>query len=108
MRRYVEFLLSLNLHDDSLFSKLLMIDYVGVLLTIGACTMIMLPLVWVSNGLTTIRVSNSQQGGVSFPWRSAIVLGPLCAGIVAVGLFCVWEAKVAKLPLIPSRSICTA
>lgn len=82
-----------------------MIDYVGVLLTVGSCTMIMLSLVWVSDNLATIRLSDFQQGGVSFPWTSAIILGPLCAGIVAAGLFCIWEAKVAKLPLIPSRSI---
>lgn len=52
MRRYVSSRYFLVSHDDSLSSKLLMIDYVGVLLTVGACTMIMLPLVWVSNGFS--------------------------------------------------------
>ncbi|KAE9390123.1 MFS general substrate transporter [Gymnopus androsaceus JB14] len=82
----VVFILPLKPVQGDMRSKLLMIDYVGVLLTLGACTMIMLPLVW---------------GGVTFPWSSAIVLGPLCAGIVTVGIFCVWETKGAKLPLIP-------
>ncbi|KAJ3714748.1 MFS general substrate transporter [Lentinula raphanica] len=80
------FLLPLKPVQGDMRSKLLMIDYVGVLLTLGACTMIMLPLVW---------------GGVTFPWNSAIILGPLVAGIVAVGVFCVWESKAAKLPLVP-------
>ncbi|KAE9398873.1 MFS general substrate transporter [Gymnopus androsaceus JB14] len=82
----VVFALPLKPVQGNIRSKLLMIDYVGVLLTLGACTMIMLPLVW---------------GGVTFPWNSAIVLGPLCAGIVAIGIFCVWETKAAKLPLVP-------
>ncbi|KAE9398876.1 MFS general substrate transporter [Gymnopus androsaceus JB14] len=82
----VVLILPLKPVQGNMRSKLLMIDYVGVLLTLGACTMIMLPLVW---------------GGVTFPWNSAIVLGPLCAGIVAIGIFCVWETKAAKLPLIP-------
>ncbi|KAJ4471407.1 MFS general substrate transporter [Lentinula aciculospora] len=80
------YLLPLKPVQGDMRSKLLMIDYVGVFLTLGACTMIMLPLVW---------------GGVTFPWNSAIVLGPLIAGVVAVGMFCVWESKVARLPLVP-------
>ncbi|KIK56164.1 hypothetical protein GYMLUDRAFT_47377 [Collybiopsis luxurians FD-317 M1] len=80
------FILPLKPVTGSMRSKLLMIDYVGVFLTLATSVMIMLPLVW---------------GGVTFPWGSAVVLGPLCAGIVAAGIFCFWEAKVAKLPLIP-------
>ncbi|GAW02960.1 MFS general substrate transporter [Lentinula edodes] len=79
-------LLPLKPVQGDMRSKLLMIDYVGVFLTLAACTMIMLPLVW---------------GGVTFPWKSAIVLGPLIAGIVAVGIFCLWESRVARLPLVP-------
>ncbi|KAJ3890263.1 major facilitator superfamily domain-containing protein [Lentinula edodes] len=80
------FLLPLKPVQGDMRSKLLMIDYVGVFLTLAACTMIMLPLVW---------------GGVTFPWNSAVVLGPLIAGIVAVGMFCLWESKAARLPLVP-------
>ncbi|KAJ3865081.1 MFS general substrate transporter [Lentinula novae-zelandiae] len=80
------FLLPLKPVQGDMHSKLLMIDYVGVFLTLAACTMIMLPLVW---------------GGVTFPWNSAVVLGPLIAGIVAVGMFCLWESKAARLPLVP-------
>ncbi|KAJ4467850.1 major facilitator superfamily domain-containing protein [Lentinula lateritia] len=83
------FLLPLKPVQGDMRSKLLMIDYIGVFLTLAACTMIMLPLVW---------------GGVTFPWNSAVVLGPLIAGIVAVGMFCLWESKAARLPLVPSIS----
>ncbi|KAJ3848755.1 MFS general substrate transporter [Lentinula lateritia] len=82
----ISILLPLKPVQGDMRSKLLMIDYVGVFLTLAACTMIMLPLVW---------------GGVTFPWKSAIVLGPLIAGIVAVGIFCLWESRVARLPLVP-------
>ncbi|KAF9063669.1 major facilitator superfamily domain-containing protein [Rhodocollybia butyracea] len=82
----VVFLLPLKPVQGNMRSKLLMIDYVGVILTLAACTMIMLPLIW---------------GGVEFAWNSAVVLGPLCSGIVCIGIFCVWEIKAARLPLIP-------
>ncbi|KAJ3748316.1 MFS general substrate transporter [Lentinula detonsa] len=82
----IVFLLPLKPVQGDARRKLLMIDYVGVFLTLAACTMIMLPLVW---------------GGTTFPWTSGVILGPLIAGIVVVGLFCVWESKVARLPLVP-------
>ncbi|KAF9063670.1 major facilitator superfamily domain-containing protein [Rhodocollybia butyracea] len=82
----VVFLLPLKPVQGSIRSKLLMIDYIGVGLTLAGCTMIMLPLIW---------------GGVEFSWSSPIVLGPLCAGIVCIGIFCIWEIKAARLPLVP-------
>ncbi|EEB94888.1 hypothetical protein MPER_06227, partial [Moniliophthora perniciosa FA553] len=48
--------------------------------------MIMLPLIW---------------GGVTFPWSSAVVLAPLCSGFFVLVLFCLWEWKGAKLPIVP-------
>lgn len=44
------------------------------------------------------------QGGVTFPWSSPIVLAPLFAGAVTVALFCLWEWKGARLPIVPSMS----
>ncbi|THH09774.1 hypothetical protein EW145_g1785 [Phellinidium pouzarii] len=41
------------------------------------------------------------QGGITFPWSSAIVLGTLISGCVIVALFCIWEWKGAKLPIVP-------
>ncbi|KAJ3982250.1 MFS general substrate transporter [Lentinula detonsa] len=66
--------------------KLKIIDYIGILLTVGGCTLIMLPLIW---------------GGVTYPWNSVVVLAPLCCGMFVVVLFCLWEWKVAKLPIVP-------
>ncbi|KAJ4000462.1 MFS general substrate transporter [Lentinula boryana] len=66
--------------------KLRIIDYTGILLTVGGCTLIMLPLIW---------------GGVTYPWNSVVVLAPLCCGMFVVVLFCLWEWKVAKLPIVP-------
>ncbi|TCD66867.1 hypothetical protein EIP91_000821, partial [Steccherinum ochraceum] len=66
--------------------KLLVIDYLGVFLTLIGCTLVMLPLIW---------------GGVTFPWDSPMILGPLCSGAFVVGVFCLWEWKGAKLPIVP-------
>ena len=44
------------------------------------------------------------KGGVTFPWNSPVVLAPLCSGLVVVAMFCIWEWKGAKLPIVPSKS----
>ncbi|KAJ3995954.1 MFS general substrate transporter [Lentinula boryana] len=66
--------------------KLLMIDYVGSLLTLIGCALIMLPLIW---------------GGVTFPWTHPVTLSLLCSGALVVLLFCLYEWKCAKLPIVP-------
>lgn len=66
--------------------KLMVIDYFGCVLTLIACALLLLPLIW---------------GGVTFPWTSAVVLAPLFCGAVVVGIFCLWEWKGAKLPIVP-------
>jgi len=66
--------------------KLMTIDYIGTALSLGGCTLVMLPLIW---------------GGITFPWSSAIVIGTLVGGIVLVSIFCIWEWKGAKLPIVP-------
>lgn len=45
----------------------------------------------------------AEQGGVTFPWTSAVVLAPLFSGFLVVSLFCIWEWKGAKLPIVPSK-----
>ncbi|KAG7091549.1 hypothetical protein E1B28_010578 [Marasmius oreades] len=82
----VVFVLPLKPVEGDFRRKLLAIDYVGALLTLASSTMILLPLIW---------------GGVTFPWSSAVVLAPLCAGVFGVVLFCLWEWKGAKLPIVP-------
>ncbi|KAJ7185843.1 MFS general substrate transporter [Mycena filopes] len=82
----VVFILPLKPVQGEIRSKLLAVDYLGTLLTLAGCTLLMLPLIW---------------GGVIFPWKSSIVLAPLMSGFVVVGLFCFWEWKGARLPIVP-------
>ncbi|KAJ3853512.1 major facilitator superfamily domain-containing protein [Lentinula lateritia] len=72
--------------SGGIVQKLKIIDYPGIVLTLGGCTLIMLPLIW---------------GGITYPWNSVVVLAPLCCGVFVVVLFCLWEWKVAKLPIVP-------
>ncbi|KAI0366692.1 MFS general substrate transporter [Pilatotrama ljubarskyi] len=72
--------------EGNIVKKLAAVDYLGTALTLVTCTLVILPLIW---------------GGVTFPWTSPIVLAPLCAGAVALALFCVWEWKGARLPIVP-------
>ncbi|KAJ3866795.1 MFS general substrate transporter [Lentinula novae-zelandiae] len=72
--------------SGGIVQKLKIIDYPGIVLTLGGCTLIMLPLIW---------------GGITYPWNSVIVLAPLCCGVFVVVLFCLWEWKVARLPIVP-------
>ncbi|KAF7360154.1 MFS drug transporter [Mycena venus] len=82
----VVFLLPLKPVQGEIRSKLLAVDYIGTLLTLAGCTLLMLPLIW---------------GGVIFPWKSSIVLAPSLSGFVVVAMFCLWEWKGARLPIVP-------
>ncbi|KAF7326111.1 MFS drug transporter [Mycena kentingensis (nom. inval.)] len=83
----VVFILPLKPVHGEIWMKLRAVDYVGTLLTLASCTLLMLPLIW---------------GGVIFPWKSSIVLAPLISGFFVVAIFCFWEWKGAKLPIVPS------
>jgi hypothetical protein len=84
-------------------SKLLAVDYVGTLLTLAGCTLLMLPLIWVRCFSSIfVAVELELQGGVIFPWKSSVVLAPLLSGFIVVGIFCFWEWKGARLPIVPS------
>ncbi|KXN90675.1 hypothetical protein AN958_03960 [Leucoagaricus sp. SymC.cos] len=82
----VNFVLPLKKVQGDIKRKLLVVDYVGCILTLVACTLIILPLIW---------------GGVTFPWISGTILGPLISGFFAWVLFVLWEAKGARLPIVP-------
>ncbi|KAJ7302380.1 MFS general substrate transporter [Mycena albidolilacea] len=82
----VVFILPLKPVQGDIRRKLLAVDYVGTLLTLAGCTLLMLPLIW---------------GGVIFPWKSSVVLAPLLSGFIVVGIFCFWEWKGARLPIVP-------
>ncbi|KAI0667093.1 MFS general substrate transporter [Trametes maxima] len=79
--------LPLKAVEGNITKKLAVVDYLGTALTLASCTLVILPLIW---------------GGVTFPWTSPVVLVPFCAGAVVAALFCVWEWKGARLPIIPS------
>lgn len=64
------------------------IDFVGGLLSIAGMILFMAGLQW---------------GGYQYPWKSAHVLVPLILGAVLLIAFGVWEVKVAKYPMFPSR-----
>lgn len=53
---------------------------------------------------TLLACLTYQQGGVTFPWSSPVVLAPLCSAFLVIGLFCLWEWKAARLPIVPSTS----
>ncbi len=83
------------------------IDYIGTALSLGGCTLVILPLIWVWVDFTCFQIFLNTylcQGGITFPWSSAIVVGTLVGGIVLVSIFCIWEWKGAKLPIVPSTS----
>ncbi|TFY63661.1 hypothetical protein EVJ58_g3123 [Rhodofomes roseus] len=72
--------------EGNLRRKLMVVDYLGAGLTLAGCTLLLLPLIW---------------GGVTFPWTSAVVLAPLFSSFLVVSLFCFWEWKGARLPIVP-------
>ncbi|CAM1504480.1 Fc.00g020710.m01.CDS01 [Cosmosporella sp. VM-42] len=80
----------LKLHNPRTPMKegLLAIDWPGSLLIIGGTLMWLLGL---------------EFGGVSYPWKSATTICLIVFGILTVGLFLVYEWKVAKYPVIPIR-----
>ena len=44
-------------------------------------------------------------GGISYPWKSPRVLGPLVSGVGVMLLFALWEFFGAKYPLYPRRIV---
>ncbi|KAF5374635.1 hypothetical protein D9615_008917 [Tricholomella constricta] len=75
----VVFVLPLKPVEGDMKSKLLVVDYLGAGLALLGCSL----------------------GGVTFPWKSAVVLAPLLSGFVVMVLFCLWEWKGAQLPIVP-------
>ncbi|OKL58006.1 hypothetical protein UA08_06692 [Talaromyces atroroseus] len=64
------------------------IDWIGNMLVVGGTLMILIAL---------------QFGGVQYAWNSATVICLLVFGLITVGLFCLYESRVAKYPVIPPR-----
>lgn len=64
------------------------IDYGGVLLSTTGIISLLIPI---------------SGGGAYFPWASPMVITMLVLGSLSLLLFIVWEWKIAKLPMIPSK-----
>ncbi|KAL7786298.1 multidrug resistance protein fnx1 [Trichoderma ceciliae] len=64
------------------------IDWVGNLLIIGGTLMLLFGL---------------EFGGVQFPWKSATVICLIVFGFVTILIFAVYENRVAKFPVMPTR-----
>ncbi|KAF4971795.1 hypothetical protein FSARC_1488 [Fusarium sarcochroum] len=80
----------LKLHNPRTPVKegLLALDWPGSILIIGGTIMWLLGL---------------EFGGVSFPWNSATTICLIVFGIFVVGLFLLYEWKVAQIPVLPIR-----
>lgn len=72
-------------------SQLGQIDYGGVLLSLAATVLLLLPLNW---------------GGTAFPWSSSTVIGCLVGAVVGFFLFFLWEGRIARIPIIPAYIFC--
>ncbi|PTB68211.1 MFS general substrate transporter [Trichoderma citrinoviride] len=64
------------------------IDWVGNLLIIGGTLMLLFGL---------------EFGGVQFPWKSATVICLIVFGFITIVLFGLYENRVAKIPVMPTR-----
>ncbi|KAF5872843.1 putative efflux pump antibiotic resistance protein [Botrytis fragariae] len=67
-------------------SKLGMIDWIGVAMSVAAIVLLLVPL---------------SQGGSTFAWNSSLVIAMLAIGAVTFAVFLAVEWKVAKLPIMP-------
>ncbi|EKM60198.1 uncharacterized protein PHACADRAFT_132704 [Phanerochaete carnosa HHB-10118-sp] len=78
--------LKIKTPQGSFREKMARMDWIGNALVIGSSTAIVLALTW---------------GGVQHPWSSAQILAPLIIGVLGLLSFLLYEARVAKHPLVP-------
>ncbi|GJE88942.1 MFS general substrate transporter [Phanerochaete sordida] len=78
--------LNVRTPHGSFWDKFRRMDWMGNALAIGSSSAVVIALTW---------------GGVQHPWSSAQILAPLIIGLVGLLLFLVYEAFVAKQPLVP-------
>ncbi|TVY32138.1 Efflux pump [Lachnellula occidentalis] len=67
-------------------SKLHLVDWLGVAVSVAMVLMLLIPL---------------SQGGAALPWDSPLVIGMLVTGVLLMGVFLLIEWKFAKLPVVP-------
>ncbi|KAF5872773.1 putative mfs multidrug protein [Botrytis fragariae] len=80
--------LKLERKERTIEEKLSEIDYIGSIIFVGSLTSFLIPLTW---------------GGVSYSWKSWHTLIPLLIGATGLVIFCIYEAMLAKKPIIPTR-----
>ncbi|GJN70346.1 hypothetical protein PLIIFM63780_003064 [Purpureocillium lilacinum] len=80
------FVLKLHNPRTPLVQGLRAIDWIGSLLIVGGTLMLLLGL---------------EFGGNTHPWASATVICLIVFGAVTIGLFAVYEGRIAKYPLMP-------
>ncbi|KAM0431202.1 hypothetical protein ACHAQK_010250 [Fusarium lateritium] len=83
------FMLKINIEKEPLIDGLRSLDWAGFAFIIGGTICFLYGLEAGSGGLA--------------PWNSAFVICLLVFGVLILALFMVWEAKVAKNPIIPIR-----
>lgn len=84
-------------HIVTLFWQL---DVVGVLFIICIFGFILVPLT-IAGGVNAF----SPQGAVTNSWKKAKIIVPEIIGFVLIPFFLLWEAKVAKNPILPLRLV---
>ncbi|ATZ56045.1 hypothetical protein BCIN_12g05830 [Botrytis cinerea B05.10] len=80
--------LKLERKERTIEEKLSEIDFIGSIIFVGSLTSFLIPLTW---------------GGVSYSWTSWHTLVPLLIGATGLIIFCIYEALLAKKPIIPTR-----
>ncbi|EJD49574.1 MFS multidrug transporter [Auricularia subglabra TFB-10046 SS5] len=78
--------LRLKTPQGSLGAKLAQMDWVGNILITASSTSVCIALTW---------------AGIQFPWDSVKVLAPLIIGLIGMAVFVVYDAMVAKIPVVP-------
>lgn len=82
----IVFFLRLHHRARSINAKLAEIDYVGSLIFMASATSFLIPLTW---------------GGVMYSWSSWRTLVPLFLGAIGILAFCLYEAKIATVTILP-------
>lgn len=86
----IHFIVPLKPVQGSVTAKLKMIDYTGVLVSSTATIFLLVPI---------------SGGGSTFPWSSAQMIVLLSMGVVCVIAFVLVEARFAKLPILPCKTL---
>jgi len=81
------FFLPLTKVQGNMASKLKKIDYAGSVISLAATIFVLVPV---------------SGGGTTYAWNSPLVIVLLTLGTILFIVFVVYEAKVARIPIMPS------